>query len=375
MLSWGDLMPWKGFRLALPFGEEYLTSVKVGRPPIYRSGRAAYGIDRCVPQRRAIESGKIQFHALTHGHYPGRRLAHGVLPGLSSMGFWDARGPQDWGLEPHRNEGIEIVYLETGAMTFTVDSHRHLLRAGHFTITRPWQLHTLGDPNIGPGRLYWLILDVGVRRPNQEWRWPDWILLANPDLHELTRKLRGCEHPVWSATADVASAFRGLAPCITGIRSPGAVSRTLILLNQLLLGMLDALRAQQREHDPALTSRRRTVELFLRDIETNPSSLDERWTLEGMARHCGMGVTAFTEHCHAITNTSPVEHLNRWRLDHAARMLRANPAQSITDIALRCGFGSSQYFATRFRLRLGCSPREYRSGPSPPVCRKLRNLR
>ncbi len=307
----------------------------------------------------------IEFHALTHGHYPGTSLARGALPGLSSLGFWDARGPQDWGLEPHRNEGIEIVFLETGGMTFTVDGRRHPLRARHFTVTRPWQLHTLGDPNIGPGRLYWLILDVGVRRPNQEWRWPRWILLADADLAELTRKLRGCEHPVWSATREVVAAFRGLAPCITDIASPGAFSRAVIHLNQLLLAILDALRAQQREHDPALTSRRRTVELFLRDLESNPVALEEPWTLAGMARHCGMGVTAFTEHCHAITNTSPVEHLNRARLDHAARLLRARPLRPITEIALAAGFGSSQYFATRFRLRFGCSPRDYRNRANP----------
>lgn len=349
--------------------------MKTGPAPIYRAGRAAYGIDRCVPQRRAIERRKIQFHALTHGHYPGSALAADVLPGLSSIGFWDARGPQDWGLEPHRNEGIEIVFLETGAMTFTVDRCPHPIRAGHFTITRPWQLHTLGDPNIGPGRLYWLILDVGVRRPNQEWRWPRWILLAPPDLAELTRKLRGCEHPVWSATPDMAAVFRNLAPCITAIHSPGAISRALILLNQLLLGILDALRAQQREHDPALTSRRRTVELFLRDIDSNPSTLDEPWTLDSMARHCGMGVTSFTEHCHAITNTSPVEHLNRCRFDHAARLLRAEPDRPITEIALACGFGSSQYFATRFRLRFGCSPRSYRRTDRPPLTEYPRRAR
>lgn len=329
--------------------------------PIYRAGGSAYRIDRCAPQRRAIERGKIQFHALTHGHYPGRSLGRSVLPGLSSIGFWDARGPQDWGLEPHRNEGIEIVFLETGAMTFTVDHRPHAIRAGHFTITRPWQLHTLGDPNIGPGRLHWLILDVGVRRPNQEWRWPRWILLAPHDLAELTRKLRRSEQPVWSVTRDVASAFLGLAPCIADITSPGAVSRAILLLNQLLLGVLDALRVQQRVEDPSLESRRRTVELFLRDMESNPACLDVPWTLGGMARHCGMGITAFTEHCRAITNASPVEHLNRCRLDHAARLLRAQPDRPITQIALACGFGSSQYFATRFRLRFGCAPRAYRS--------------
>ena len=328
--------------------------------PIYRAGRARYGIDRCAPQRRAIVAGKIEFHALTHGHYPGRSIARSVLPGLNSIGWWNAAEPQDWGLEPHRNEGIEIVFLETGSTAFAADDRLHALHAGQFTVTRPWQLHKLGDPNIGPGRLHWLILDVGVRRPSQEWRWPRWVMLTPPDLAALTRMLRRNEHPVWTATPEIARAFRQLAATVLTYGERGAVSRLIIQLNALLLGMLDALRTQQHREDAALVSRRRTVELFLRDLAQNPASASGPWTLARMAAHCGLGVTAFSEHCRASVNAGAVEYLNHCRLDAAARRLRAEPRTPVTRIALECGFNSSQYFATRFLRRFRCSPRAYR---------------
>jgi transcriptional regulator GlxA family with amidase domain len=44
----------------------------------------------------------------------------------------------------------------------------------------------------------------------------------------------------------------------------------------------------------------------------------------------------------------------------AARLLRAEPGRSILDVALGCGFSTSQYFATLFRRQFGCAPREYR---------------
>ena len=116
--------------------------------------RQRYEIDRCEPQNRAIKSGRINFHALTKGHYPGTPVPENVLSGLSSIGFWSAGGAQDWGLDEHRNEGIEIMFLETGTMVFVADQKRYNLRAGQFTITRPWQLHKLGTPNIGPCLLY-----------------------------------------------------------------------------------------------------------------------------------------------------------------------------------------------------------------------------
>src|SRR6266851_1320852 len=233
---------------------------------IYQDRRKPYEIDTCEPQVRAVREGKIKLHALTKGHYPGAKLSSSVLPGLNSIGFWDGAGAQDWGLDEHRNEGVEISLLETGKMGFTADQRHYDLVPGSLTITRPWQLHKIGDPNIGPGRLHWLIFDVRVRRPSQEWRWPAWLVLTPRDLAQLTRKLRHSEMPV---------------------------------------------------------------------------SLQELWTLDMMAKQCGMGVTTFSKYARELVNTGPMEFLGQCRLQHAARQLSEQPSLSVTDIAFGNGFNSS----------------------------------
>ncbi|MGH7991496.1 MAG: AraC family ligand binding domain-containing protein, partial [Limisphaerales bacterium] len=253
--------------------------------PIYKNRRVRYEIDHCEPQNRAIQTGKINFHALTKGHYPGTPVPENILPGLNSIGFWNAGGAQDWGEDPHRNEGVEITFLETGSMVFTADQKKHDLRAGHFTITRPWQLHKLGAPNIGPGRLHWLILDVGVRRPHQDWVWPKWVVLTKNDLAELTRKLRHNENPIWNSTPAIAQSFRELARNVEAWDRPHAVSHLAVHLNQLLIGILDALTEQQTHENEQLTSRRRAVEIFLHDLETDRINASEMWTLDRMAEH------------------------------------------------------------------------------------------
>jgi AraC family L-rhamnose operon regulatory protein RhaS len=338
--------------------------------PTYQTGRARYEIDRCEPQSRAIETGKINFHALTKGHYPGTPVPENILPGLSSIGFWNAAGLQDWGLDPHRNEGVEITFLETGTMVFTADQKKHTLRAGQFTITRPWQLHKLGAPNIGPGRLHWLIMDVGVRRPHQNWHWPAWMVLAKDDLAELTRKLRHNENPVWNATPAITQSFRELARTVEVWNQPRAVSRLATYLNQLFLSILDALSVQQTQETPDLTSRQRTVELFLREVEHNPETSRELWTINSMAEHCGMGVTAFSKYSRELVNAGPMEFLNRCRLDHAARLLREQPGLSVTEIAFANGFNSSQYFATCFRQRFHVSPSRFAPKPDDSVAKE-----
>jgi AraC-like DNA-binding protein len=328
--------------------------------PIYQKGAARFQIDSNAPLLAAVRGRKIKFHALSHGHYPGDRLRPAQINGLSSVGFWDGAGVQDWGLDLHRNEGVEICFLETGTMEFSLEAKNFELHSGHFTITRPWQIHKLGGPNIGPGRLHWSILDVGVRRPNQEWRWPRWVTLTEADKAQLTRKLRYNENAVWSASPALAATFRGLSDCVLQWKKPLSESRMITLLNQLLLEILIILTQQPSSEDPELVSRRHTVKLFLRDLAKNRVNCQEPWSLGKMAAHCGMGITAFSKYCRQLANNGPSEYLNQCRLEHAAQQLRESPLLPVIEIAFENGFNSSQYFATVFRQRFRLSPRQYR---------------
>lgn len=340
--------------------------------PIYRAGSNSYEIDNCLPQITAQDKGKIELHAQSKGHYPGKRMNSKVLPGLSSIGYWNCRRDQDWGLQPHRNEGVEIVFLETGSMGFEVDGKRHELHADHLTITRPWQLHRHGDPFIGRGRLSWIILDVGVRRPNQEWNWPDWLVLSRKDLAELTAKLRLGEKSVWTVSTEIRVVFREIAHCVSNWDNGRMTSRLAVAVNRLFVELHEVVTAQSPENPSEWALRRHTVDLFLRDLAESAASCSEAWTLESMAAHCGMGITSLSKYCRELVNNGPVAYLGMCRLEHAARKLRESRRTSITEIALEAGFNSSQYFATAFLRRFGMSPGVYRSlgdhagrGPQP----------
>jgi AraC family L-rhamnose operon regulatory protein RhaS len=328
--------------------------------PIYRSPGRLYKADTCQPLVQAVEARKIQLEALVHGHYPGRRLPAGALPGLKTVGFWDAAEDQDWGLPWHRNEGIELTFLERGTAGFDVEQDTCLLHPDDLTVTRPWQRHRVGTPNVLAGRLHWLILDVGVRRPNQSWRWPAWLLLSHSDLRELTEILRQTDQPVWKTSADVRRCFQSIATTVKTDRGGSNLSKLAVKVNELFVLLLDLFRRHEIVLDESLTSSRRTVELFLADLSQHPEHLALDWSIHEMARSCGLGVTQFIHHVRLIANVTPAQYVNRCRLDLAARLLR-NGRVSVTDVALECGFSSSQYFATVFQRRYGCTPREFRA--------------
>ena len=329
-------------------------------PFIYIDHDKTYAADRCKALTQAVLQGKTRLNALARSGYPGQPLRKNQLPGVLSVGYWDAGGIQDWGLPLHRNEGIELTVLETGTLAFRVDKQKFTLKPQDLTITRPWQPHSLGDPLITPGRLHWLILDVGVRRPHQRWIWPNWLVLTQDDLKKLTILLSQNENLVWHVGPDMLLCFQQIAQTLDNEKSSPNISRLAVLINQLFLSLLDMLRQRRISLKPDLTTTQRTVQLFLDNLRKNFSYLTQPWTTVQMAQHCGLGVTHFNNLCKKITNMTPARYLNYYRVEAAARLLNRDKNKSITDIAFSCGFNSSQYFATLFRQIKGCSPRSYR---------------
>lgn len=333
-----------------------------GRKNIFEAGGERYHADTCAALMAAHKAGEVTFKAVARGAYPGRRLPAGVLPQVSSLGYWDASHDQSWGLAEHRNEGLEITYLANGRLGFMVDGQPYALEPGSLTITRPWQPHRVGNPTVASSRLYWLILDVGVRQPHQPWSWPAWLVLSKADLRELTELLRENEHPVWCGTAEIERCFSELGGLLDRIPAGAPpVSRLALAVNELLVCLHELLRAENPPRRPGLTLGERSVAMFLERLR---DELGEPWTLEIMAERTGLGRTRFAHHCRKLTNLAPLAYLQQLRLERARHCL-AQTRDPITRIALDCGFGSSAYFSSVFRRAVQCSPREYRERFGP----------
>ena len=344
------------------------------RIPRFEDYSEVYFADACEELETAAEHGEVTLRSLVRGTYPGRRLASGVAEGVRTVGYWNANRPQSWGLDWHRNEGIEITHLERGSLAFATHKRKWSLRPGQITVTRPWQEHRVGDPLVGASHLRWLIIDVEVRRPHQPWKWPSWIGLSKTDLTRLTNHLQHNEHPVWEGDPAISAAFHALEDVADHPDSPTMESALRLSTSNLLLALLRAFDSRPVTSDERLTSPRRAVQMFLSELDDH---VDHAWTLEEMAAACSMGRSQFSSRCRELTNMSPLEFLTYRRIELAASELLSAPSRSITDIAFAHGFQSSQYFATTFRRQRGKSPREHRAAgpttertrarqPSPP---------
>ena len=255
------------------------------RPTSFVAESERLRADSFEPLKAAVAKNEIAFNALARGAYPGRRLPQKVLEGIMTVGYWDARSNQTWGLDWHRNEGIELTYLARGKIAFAVDKTDFQLSHGHLTVTRPWQLHRVGKPFIAANRLHWIILDLKVRRPHHSWVWPKWMVLCERDRDELTRLLQYNEHPVWRADARIENCFESIAFAVDQSASKLEESLLRLRINELFLEVLRLLRQQDLTLDERLSSRKRSVEVFLTSLI---NQTDQPWTLDLMAEQCGL---------------------------------------------------------------------------------------
>ncbi len=329
----------------------------LSRPAVFTEPGALMYAGNCADLHEASVAGKVTLNAWTRRNYPGKPLGD-ALPQVLSVGGWDAVRSQDWGLKEHCNEGVKIAYLARGSMVLKVDGQRHELTEGQMFVVRPWQLHQFGDPHVAASQIIWVLFDVGVRRPHENWLWPDWMAWPERDTARLTTLLSRNEQHVLTASREVARSFHDIADVVAKEDIARSETRLRLLISMMLLQFTEQLEHQATALDEELASSKRTVQIFLARL---PHALDEQWTLENMAAECRLSRTQFSQHCQALTNMTPVRYLQMIRLDAAKKWLAERASASVTEIALECGFSSSQYFATCYKRRFGFSPQQTRA--------------
>jgi AraC family transcriptional regulator len=90
-------------------------------------------------------------------------------------------------------------------------------------------------------------------------------------------------------------------------------------------------------------------------------------SLEDLAAAAHFSAFHFHRIFSAIVGETPQQFLNRIRLERAANHLVKNPAHSITQIAISCGFSSPATFARSFKKHFGISANEYRKVTDKPM--------
>ena len=179
----------------------------------------------------------------------------------------------------------------------------------------------------------------------------DRILSAFPMMEKSITELRN---------QDAARMFFGavrdnLAAILTGMRFESADERAASFLRVLTLV------SRHRESKPMGTWRKiDPVEHRMMQIRTYVScNATREITLQEIAAHVGMNVSAFYTFFKRQTAQTFVDYLNKYRLDIACHLLEEGKL-SVSEVCFASGFNNPAYFSRLFKKMYGVPPSDYR---------------
>ena len=242
----------------------------------------------------------------------------------------------------HVHTYCELFYLRSGTCTYTVNKAQWHLEAGDIFIVAPGSPHsTRYEGKTSCERIIVFCT-------------PEVIL---PLLPEAAEELRGVLERSGKVILN-ADSRRAVDAMISNMLLendlPQRFSEDILKLESLhllLLLLRDGIFSYETMSDKEGYSA--DIERALKYIALNyPQPL----TLEGVADHCNLSATYFSRKFKLITGQTFKEHLNYIRLRQAKQML-CTTDNTVTKIAMLCGFGSSNYFKDVFKADVGISPR------------------
>ncbi|CAL1519416.1 AraC family transcriptional regulator [Chitinophaga sp. MM2321] len=249
-------------------------------------------------------------------------------------------------LEDHvHNDMIEICYYDKGSQWFAVNHNRYLVRGGDIFIHFPGEVHGSGGFPEAKGCLYWFIIKANKSKRHQGDH-ENIGYLVNELVNLKRRHFRG-GFVLKKMLEDVFNAIKakGETQQIKKIR--------IALLTQLfLLKIMEY--ANKKSND---TDNERLQKVY----HLIDSRLTEYITIADLAKEANLSQSRFKNWFKELSGFTPVDYVQRKRVDYAIQKLKESPSTSIKDLAYELNFSSQQYFSTVVKKFTGKSPGELRS--------------
>jgi len=257
-------------------------------------------------------------------------------------------------LPPHRNAGMEIVFVSEGRLRWQVEGQREELPAGSVFFTLPWQAHGSEYVHEPGNRIHFLQLRLDRRyaAPVRSFGFDPALNIPPAAARRLSRILAGTTQHTWPASPALEWLIRKL---IERLEGEGSTLFLQGLVMSLLAELVDTIEGN-RVLQPSMNPTERRVHALAVRVEADCA---EAWTLPRMMMETRLGATHLTEIFKQQTGDSPVAYLKRSRVARSERLL-ATTERSVTDIALECGFSTTQLFCRVFKQFTHRTPTQFR---------------
>ena len=225
----------------------------------------------------------------------------------------------------HLHENCEFIYLQAGKMRVSVSGHPFDLEGGDGVIILPGQPH---DFHTSEYSKCWVVIFSAEHIP---------------EIKRMIRKREYFSPVIRPKSSDLYNDFH-------------RASRNIFRLRAMLYELL----ALYAEGKSAPSQMKDSADLVCRIAEYISLRSCENISLNQMAQDMGYSYKYMSVVINKFFGMPLPEVVSRYRVSTACALI-TNTEQSITEIALTCGFGSIRNFNRRFKQIMGITPKEYRS--------------
>lgn len=238
---------------------------------------------------------------------------------------------------------VVLVLPVKGTFEFYLDDLPRRVGPGSVLRIRPRVTYLTGSTGQPRGDLTWLIARTAGH--------------AVDPVGRAVHLLADADGPLtWPAPVETAHALRRAFELGTADRTWITDAQLGHVLSDAVLGLAEAMLSAPEPAAPTHPDVARTL-AWLEEHLTEPIEAAD------LAAVSGLSMGHFYEAFRAVTGTSPKDYLLRRKTDRARAWLESDPALTVTEVAHRLGFPSSQSFATVFRRYQHRAPSAVRSDP------------
>lgn len=250
---------------------------------------------------------------------------------------------------PHWHTTMEIIMPTENIYTVECNNQTYVLREGDIVLISPCCIHTLFAPPTGRRIIFQP--DTGSLRflkdiePLLNLLSP-LIIVTPEDFPAIHGKIRELLIEIKDEYLSMASTFSEV-----------------IIYSKLLeiITLIGRNHAHHAENQSGMIGQQKEyMEKFLKICDYIEDHCSEDLKLDDIAAMCGFSKFYFSRLFKQFTNVSFYKYVNQKRIAKAADLL-VEPKNSITDVALNCGFPSLSSFIRMFKIVKGCTPTEFRN--------------
>ena len=285
------------------------------------------------------------------GTYISESREFSKFPHIREFGRIEFKNIKLKSLDLHYNDGIEICYIHKGNYNWKIENKSFSLYPGDCFVTFPWQKHGSPEGFLDLGIISWIIISPQIFTESGELQLGRWSNISDKNQAEVAQIL--LKHKMNSFPG------KGIGELFDQIYKE--ISEHKFGFERLVNNTLDEIIIQLGR---AVSMNRckyyEDCEKGILKLEQKlKNDLSYRWTLKDMSGIMNMGQTSLNHLLKRKTGFTPQQYLLRLRIEEAKSLLKRTES-NMTEIALDCGFSSSQHFSAVFRRTSGFRPKDYR---------------